>query len=80
MEPPEGERDHRSHPVRVDFGVGFVAVVGTVEVFEGIELRRGFVETTQFCECEGVEGEVGEVVVGLVEERQGAGAGDLVDD
>ena len=54
--------------------------MGTVEVFEGIEFRGGFVETTQFCECEGVEGEVGEVVVGLMEERQSAGAGDLVDD
>lgn len=54
--------------------------MGTVEVFEGIEFRGGFVETTQFCECKGVEGKVGEVVVGLVEERQGAGTGDLVDD
>lgn len=74
MEPPEGEGDHGSDPIGVDFGVGFVAVVGAVEVFEGIEFRRGFVETTQFGEGEGVEGKVGEVVVGLVEERESAGA------
>ena len=46
MYPAEGERDHGSNPIGVDFGVGFVAVVGTVEVFEGIEFRGGFVETT----------------------------------
>lgn len=70
MEPPEGEGDHGSDPIRVNFGIGFVAVVGGLEVFEGIELCGGFVETTQFGEGEGVEGEVGEVVVGLVEERE----------
>lgn len=74
MEPPEGERDHGSDPVRVDFRVGFVAVVRAVEILHGVELGGGFVETAELGEGEGVEGEVGEVVVGLVEEGEGSGA------
>lgn len=74
MEPAEGERDHGSEPVGVDFGVSFVPVVGAVEVFGGVEFSGGFVETTEFSEGEGVEGEVGEVVVGLLEEIEGPGA------
>ena len=74
MKPAEGEGDHGAGAVGVDFRVGFVAVVVAVEILHGIELCGGLVETAQFSEGEGVVGEVGEVVVGLVEEVEGPGA------
>lgn len=51
----------------------------SVEVDEGVELGRGVSEAAELEEGEGVEGEVGEVVVGLLEEREGASAADLVE-
>lgn len=58
MEPAEAERDHGSDPIRICFGVGFVSVSGTVEVFEGVELLRGFVEAAEFGQGEDVVGEI----------------------
>ena len=79
-EPPEGEGHHGTGPVGVERGVGLVLVVGPVKVLEGVELGGGVVETAQFGEREDVEGEVGEVLVWLAEEREGARVRDLVED
>lgn len=80
MEPSKRERDHGSDLIRVDFRVSFVSVMRTIEIFNGIEFCGGFVETTEFSESEGVEGEIGEVVMGFLEKGKSSGACNFVDD
>lgn len=45
MKPPERERDHRTIPIRVDFGICFVTVMVAIEIIDGIDLRESILKT-----------------------------------
>ena len=81
VEPSEDEGDHGAGAVRVVLRVGLVVVGRAVEfIVERIDLCSSIGEAAELGEGEGIVGEVGEVVVRLGEERELAGASDLVED